>query len=150
MKLPFKLLTTLFLFAQLLSNPAFALTLTDKEATIFAEKIWHNEGAGKSKYLTHWNKHETFASLGMGHFIWYPASVTNRPYQESFPALLAFYRQKNVAIPSWLNQVTHSPWASRAAFYADFNNDRLTELRQWLKTTFPTQTYQTKKSGARS
>ncbi len=61
--------------------------LSTPEVLLLPKKIWQNEGDGKDQYLTHWNEGETFASLGMGHFIWYPANISYRPYRESFTRL---------------------------------------------------------------
>ena len=50
-----------------------------------------------------WNPGEEFPSLGIGHFIWYPAGVDG-PFIESFPRLLAFLsaRQETIATLSAL------------------------------------------------
>jgi len=43
------------------------------DSLAIGRKIWQNECAGTVEGLTSWNKGEDFASLGIGHFIWYPA-----------------------------------------------------------------------------
>ena len=52
------------------------------------QRIWQNECAGSVAGLTSWNAGEDFASLGIGHFIWYPAGRRG-PFEESFPQLAA-------------------------------------------------------------
>ena len=47
-------------------------------------RIWKNECAGSVAGLVSWNDGEAFPSLGIGHFIWYPAGYTG-PFDESFP-----------------------------------------------------------------
>ena len=39
------------------------------------QRIWKNECAGSVQGLVSWNEGEAFPSLGIGHFIWYPAGV---------------------------------------------------------------------------
>ncbi len=38
--------------------------------------IWKNECGGAIEGLTYWVKGEPCASLGIGHFIWYPKNAT--------------------------------------------------------------------------
>lgn len=102
------------------------------------QKIWRNEGLGKVENLTVWNPGEEFPSLGIGHFIWYPAGVSG-PFEESFPQLLQALQQER-AIPQWLRDTQHAPWNSRDAFYAEINTPRMNELRQLLQQTIPQQT----------
>jgi len=54
------------------------IKLTDKQANYIAKKVWQNEGAGLDKYLVHWNDGEDFASVGIGHFIWFSKGHTER------------------------------------------------------------------------
>ncbi|HUE61691.1 MAG TPA: hypothetical protein VMO04_01070 [Chthoniobacterales bacterium] len=88
--------------------------------------------------LTAWNAGENFASLGIGHFIWYPQGV-HGPFDESFPKLLAFARERDVAIPAWLNQSSACPWNSRGEFSGAQNSERMRELRQFLSRTIDLQ-----------
>jgi len=113
------------------------IQLSKSEAQIIGEKIWQNEGAGKLENLIVWNEGEEFPSLGIGHFIWYPAGVEG-PFVESFPALLMHLR-KAVATPDWLSGVDDAPWASRTEFYRDINSWRMAELRDLMKSTMAQQ-----------
>lgn len=102
------------------------------------QKIWRNEGLGKVENLTVWNQGEEFPSLGIGHFIWYPAGVSG-PFEESFPQLLQALQQQHT-LPPWLRDSKHAPWSSRDLFYAEINSPRMVELRQLLQQTIPQQT----------
>ena len=62
------------------------------------KKIWQNECGGTVAGLTSWNTGENFASLGIGHFIWYPKGVRG-PFDESFPELVAFAASRNAKLP---------------------------------------------------
>ena len=59
------------------------------ETRRIGKKIWQNECDGTLAGLTSWNTGENFASLGIGHFIWYPKGVRG-PFEESFPAFVDF------------------------------------------------------------
>ena len=108
------------------------------DATLIGHKIWMNEGAAKVSNLTVWNKGETFASLGIGHFIWYPVGQEG-PYDEQFPGLLKFLQQQRIALPEWLQSIPDCPWISRSAFYDDIDSAKMLSLRNLLKNTISQQ-----------
>ena len=112
--------------------------ISDADALRIGKKIWQNESNGTVAGLTAWNAGENFASLGIGHFIWYPQGV-HGPFDESFPKLLAFARERDVAIPAWLNQSSACPWNSRGEFSGAQNSGRMRELRQFLSRTIDLQ-----------
>ncbi len=112
--------------------------ISEADALRIGKKIWQNESNGTVAGLTAWNAGENFASLGIGHFIWYPQGV-HGPFDESFPKLLAFARERGVAIPAWLNQSSACPWNSRAEFSGAQNSERMRELRQFLSRTIDLQ-----------
>ena len=60
-----------------------AITLLQSDALKIGKKIWQNECNGTVAGLTSWNEGENFASLGIGHFIWYPKGQRG-PFDESF------------------------------------------------------------------
>jgi hypothetical protein len=112
--------------------------ISDADALRIGKKIWQNESNGTVAGLTAWNAGENFASLGIGHFIWYPEGV-HGPFEESFPKLLAFARDRQVVIPTWLNQSSTCPWNSRAEFSSAQNSTQMRELRQFLARTIDVQ-----------
>jgi hypothetical protein len=112
--------------------------ISDADALRIGKKIWQNESNGTVAGLTAWNAGENFASLGIGHFIWYPQGV-HGPFDESFPKLLAFAGERHVAIPAWLNQFSACPWNSRGEFSGAQNSERMRELRQFLSRTIDLQ-----------
>ncbi len=127
----------LFLCAALLSASACAhagVRLSDDEALAVGRKIWKNESGGTVDGLTHWNKGEDFASLGIGHFIWYKAGSPG-PFVESFPGLLDALAAAGKPLPAWLQGRPACPWTDRDAFFADFRGQRMTELRTLLADT---------------
>jgi hypothetical protein len=121
--------------------PVPQLVLPDDLAKKIGQKIWLNETGGKSEAITSWNANEEFASLGIGHFIWFPVGKW-LPFEESFPALLEFMRSKNVRLPAWLDQtqIPANPWTSRAEFKRSANSPRMNELRQLMLGTVAEQT----------
>lgn len=119
------LVTVAFSFS--LNQSTFALS--DAELDRIGRRVWQNECAGTRDGLTSWNAGENFASLGIGHFIWYPRGVDG-PFEESFPKLVKFFQANGVKTPSWLE--SDCPWTSRADFQADFRSARMNELRDLL------------------
>lgn len=118
------------------------IKVSDLEAALIGKQIWRNECGGTKDGLLGWNQSETFASLGIGHFIWYPKGNDAR-YEESFPALLQFLQVKKVPhLPSWLLETPDCPWNTKRAFdKAKSSKDkRLIELREFLYNTVPQQT----------
>ena len=101
-------------------------------------KIWQNECGGSVAGLTTWNAGEEFPSLGIGHFIWYPAGFNGR-FNETWPQFIAFARQRG-ATPPAVAMERHSPWRTKAEFQRDFNGTRLNALREWLAANVPMQT----------
>lgn len=112
--------------------------LPKKDLESIGRRIWQNEAAGKIEGLTDWNQGEHFASLGIGHFIWYPAGPKG-PFEESFPSLVLFLKKEGVRLPDWLNENTECPWPNRAAFLADTASPRLKQLRDVLASSLSEQ-----------
>ncbi len=112
------------------------LDLDAAELAWIGDRIFQNECAGQRSCLVHWNVGEAFPSLGIGHFIWYPAGVEGR-FVESFPPLMHFLRQRNVTPPAWLNGLSpfDAPWPDRAAFLAEDPSPRTEALRAFLSET---------------
>ena len=108
-----------------------APTLAPSLARKMGMQIWQNECAGKKEGLTTWNKGEEFASLGIGHFIWYPEGIDQR-FKQSFPDLLFFLESHAVVLPLWLQQAKGCPWRTREEFQAAQNQSQLLELRDLL------------------
>lgn len=113
------------------------ITLTKAQANYIAQKVWQNEGTGKDKYLIWWNKGEDFASLGIGHFIWFPKDHTER-FREVFPIVLAFMQKKGVWVPVWLTPEIDFPWQTKEAFFQakKAKTKQYMELFTFLKKTF--------------
>ncbi len=103
--------------------------------------IFINEGSGKEENLTVWNEGEEFASLGIGHFLWYPKDKEYR-FRETFPAVFEFIKDEGASAPQWMNELPtfDLPWNSREEFYLDFNSPAMESLRKFLMDTIPLQT----------
>ncbi len=120
----------------LLTYASSALTAAQKAAV--GRKIWKNECSGTMDGLTSWNTGEQFPSLGIGHFIWYPAGRRG-PFTESWPLFIAFAKKQGVQPPA-IAVLPACPWPSRKEFYADFSGQRLSTLRRWLAASVALQT----------
>jgi len=134
----FSILGFLSLFTPFSYGQSFQLS--EHHQKWIAEKIFANECNSEIRCLTSWNQGENFPSLGIGHFIWYPEGQRGI-YTESFPALLNFYQQSGIALPTEISTLTQagSPWPSREHFYAEFEQAPLSELRDFLQETMSTQ-----------
>jgi hypothetical protein len=112
--------------------------LSAGQKAVIGRKIWQNECAGTVDGLTSWNAGEEFPSLGIGHFIWYPAGFDG-PFTESWPQLIAFAKQRG-ANPPAVASLPNCPWSSKKQFQAEFRGPQLTALRKWLAANVPLQT----------
>ena len=112
--------------------------LSASQKSAIGRKIWQNECAGSVDGLTTWNVGEEFPSLGIGHFIWYPAGFNGR-FNETWPQFIAFAKQQGVTPPAVALE-KHSPWNTKAEFQKDFNGPRLAALRKWLAGNVTLQT----------
>jgi hypothetical protein len=118
-----------------------ALSLTHSEALAIGKKIWQNECNGTVAGLTSWNEGENFASLGIGHFIWYPKGQRG-PFEESFPKLVSFIAKRGAKLPELLlgTGERSCPWNSRAEFLDAQNTPEMKQLRRFLADTVDLQT----------
>lgn len=131
-----RLLTVICLLGLL---PAWAdVSVSPAMAQRIGRKLWQNESDGSVSGLTAWNSKEQFASLGIGHFIWYPAGG-QRTFQESFPSMISFMQSQGVRVPGWMRGPC--PWPNREAFRRDADSPRMRELRSLLAGTVKEQTY---------
>jgi hypothetical protein len=112
--------------------------LTHAQKSAIGKKIWLNESGGKVDGLTAWNVGEEFPSLGIGHFIWYPAGFNGR-FKESWPDFIAYANSRG-ANPPTIAKVADSPWNTRAEFLKDFRSPEMVGLRSWLASTVNLQT----------
>jgi hypothetical protein len=133
-----KRLPAMFLLAALcLSSVARAdIMLTDDQALGIGKRIWKNECNGTIQGLTTWNPGESFASLGIAHFIWYPAGQEG-PFEESWPGMARYLVDRGYQVPQWM--LGDCPWRTREEFMDDFEGPRLVSLRNLLAHTLAEQ-----------
>lgn len=103
-----------------------------------AEKIWKNECGETLEGLTFWNSGENFASLGIGHFIWYPEKAPSS-FKETFPELLQFLKKSGVILPPWLEESKGCPWRAKQEFVENLNDPKMIQLRSILFETIDLQ-----------
>jgi hypothetical protein len=111
-----------------------AINLSPAETRRIGNRIWQNECGGTLAGLTSWNSGENFASLGIGHFIWYPTGVRG-PFEESFPKFVEFATARGAKLPAVLAAKEGCPWKSRADFYQAAQTPPMKELRDFLGRT---------------
>jgi hypothetical protein len=121
-------------------HPSSAITLSHADAQRIGKKIWQNECNGTISGLTAWNQGEDFASLGIGHFIWYPKGRRG-PFEESFPKVVSFISKRGTKLPTLLLRGVEQPcpWNSRAEFLRAQHTVEMNQLRQFLVDTIDLQ-----------
>ena len=117
-----------------------AIDISPADAQRIGKRIWHNECGGTISGLTSWNAGENFASLGIGHFIWYPKGQRG-PFEESFPKLVSFVSARGAKLPQFLlpGHDSFCPWNSRAEFQRAIDSPKMKQLRQFLVDTIDLQ-----------
>ncbi len=118
------------------NNGGVSLRLSRAELRAIGDQIFNNEGGGNVNNLAHWNDGEDFASMGIGHFTWYPAG-RRQSFGNTFPGLLDYMAQNGVQLPGWLQQARHqgAPWRSRQEFFAQKNSPEVQQLQNLLYNT---------------
>ena len=119
---------------------AKSFSITEKEIDLIGKKIFINECAGKIENLTSWNVGTDFASLGIGHFIWYP-SGKEKPFDEKFPDFLLFLEHRGMELPMWLKDPAkrECPWKSRKEFMQNLQSPKMKSMRKLLTDTITLQ-----------
>jgi hypothetical protein len=126
------------LLAATAASSIAAVNLSPAETRRIGNRIWQNECGGTVAGLTSWNSGENFASLGIGHFIWYPKGVRG-PFDESFPKFVAFASERGSVLPAVLKDKGSCPWNSRAEFTQAAQSAPMKELRAFLAKTIDLQ-----------
>jgi hypothetical protein len=122
-------------------SAATAITISHGDALKVGKRVWQNECNGTISGLTSWNQGEDFASLGIGHFIWYPKGRQG-PFEESFPKLVSFVSNRGAKLPTLLLGVGRGqpcPWNSRTEFLKAQNTVEMNQLRRFLVDTIDLQ-----------
>jgi len=135
------LITICFMLVVFLSScNTKCISVSNAELEKIGQLIFINEGAAKVENLTTWNEGEEFASLGIGHFIWYPEGKEYRFY-EIFPVVYEFIKSNSGQPPDWMENMStfDLPWDSRQQFYNEFESPKMVSLRQFLLETIPQQ-----------
>lgn len=111
-------------------------SLSESEIRTIGDKIFRNESGGDIDKLVHWNIGENFASMGIGHFTWYPANRRNR-YGNTFPGLLDHLKSNGVNLPAWVQKARHSgaPWRTKTELAHAKRSRQVQELQNLLYQT---------------
>lgn len=106
------------------------------ELRLIADKIFQNESGSNYDNLVHWNDGEDFASMGLGHFTWYPAGRSAR-FGNTFPELLDHLQANGVQLPGWLQQARYqgAPWRSKGELMYAKQTGQVRELQALLYDT---------------
>jgi len=115
------------------NNPAQANL---SELYAIGDKIFNNETGGRIDQLVHWNQRENFASMGIGHFTWYPKGRATR-YGNTFPGLLDYLQKNGVNLPYWVQRARFegAPWRSREELMQAKSSPEVRQFSQLLYNT---------------
>lgn len=130
-----KIIKLCLLFSHILLQ-ATPFDLTQEQLTELGNKIWQNECNKSEKKIVWWNKGEPCASLGIGHFLWFPRTKSKK-FTETFPSLVAFLIEKKAIVPEWLATKPQQPcpWKSYEDFVQHSTSTQAQELRTLLTKT---------------
>jgi hypothetical protein len=133
-------LVLLFFPNTLWSAETHTLRISQNDLAWIGQTMFQKECGGDRNKLLTWNTGESFASLGIGHFIWYPQGQRG-PFEESFPAFLDFIRKRGIRPPAWIETADDPgcPWMDRQSFYRDRTRARMRSLEDFLIRTIPEQ-----------
>lgn len=132
-KIKFTCIIFLLMSIYTYSNTKF-INPSKEELIHVGEMISKNETGGIKEALVSWNEGEEFPSLGIGHFIWYPKNFKGI-FDESFPKLIEFYKNKKIKLPKILENNRYAPWDSKKIFLESKKNKDVRELIQFLDET---------------
>jgi hypothetical protein len=121
---------TLFVTSRLHAAPDIP-TLSSAQLEAIGLKIYQNETGGNAEHLIAWNDGEAFASLGIGHFIWFPEGTIS-PFTETFPSLIQYFVTQGVEVPLWLQNQRYCLWQSKQDFIDARDSQKMKELRTLL------------------
>lgn len=110
----------------------------NEESSRIGELIFRNECGKDPHKLVCWNQGENFASVGIGHFIWYPEGKPSQ-FTETFPDLLAFFKAQKILLPKWLEESSSCPWATKQEFESPLQKEKKEDLRKLLQETLSIQ-----------
>jgi hypothetical protein len=110
--------------------------LSSGEVRKIGDQIFKNESGGDINKLVHWNKGENFASMGIGHFTWYPAGRKQR-FGNTFPGMLTYLESRGIHLPLWVKHAKYSgaPWRTRSQLMREKNNPQVQVLQRMLYET---------------
>jgi hypothetical protein len=119
----------------------FLASLNPNQAMVIGLKVWQNECGSTLDGLTSWNEGEEFASIGIGHFIWYPHNK-KKQFEETFPELVHFLIENGVDVPRWIEESLGCPWKTREEFKRAVQQQmkQIIELRRLMQKTIVLQT----------
>lgn len=115
--------------------------LSPYELRVISDKIYFNEASSKPEQLMHWANGENFASVGIGHFIWYPSNEPKR-FDETFPSMIDYFIKHGIEIPGWLKLARHNgaPWPNKISFERARQDSQFQQLKLLLFNTKELQT----------
>jgi len=103
--------------------------IDQEQLQIIGQKIYKNETGGNVKNLIFWSVNESFPSLGVGHFIWFPEG-RSIGFTESFPSMIRYLMANGASVPEWLSRQIQigALWNSREQLEQERGRDKFQAL----------------------
>jgi hypothetical protein len=117
-------------------DPVETVQFGSSPLQIIGQKIYNNETGGDVSNLIFWSTNEGFASLGVGHFIWYPQGKIQR-FKQTFPDMIRYLKSNGSDVPDWLLQQIEigSLWNSREELEQSRGSEKFLALQKLLIDT---------------
>jgi len=118
------------------SVPSVVPGVSTGQLQTIGQKIYSNETGDDVNNLIFWSKNEGFASLGVGHFIWYPEGREQR-FKQTFPDMIRYLALNGADVPEWLLQQIQvgALWNSREQLEQTRGSTKFQALQQLLLET---------------
>jgi hypothetical protein len=135
-----KIIFLIFFMTACAFNDVKAFEVSKADTLLIAERVFKNECNVEKNCLLEWGAGEDFLSLGLEHFIWYPANAPNI-FKEGFRSYLQYARQAGERLPGWLDKTPFPPcpWASREEFLNSKGSPQYNDLMDFMTRTKLTQ-----------
>jgi len=115
---------------------AQAFEISKADTLTIADRVFKNECSVEKDCLLEWSVGENFLSLGMEHFIWYPAHAPGI-FKEGFRTYLQYAKDTGEKLPVWLDKTPFPPcpWSSREEFLRSKESAQYKDLEDFIIRT---------------
>ena len=131
-----KTIVLIFFITSCFSIDSKAFEISKADTLLIADRVSKNECSVEKDCLLEWSAGENFLSLGMEHFIWYPAHAVSI-FKEGFRSYLQYAKDAGERLPVWLDKTPFPPcpWSSREEFLRSKGSRQYKDLEDFIIRT---------------